>query len=88
MAASDLSVVLLQLLERYPGDSALVESLFMENGTFRTVCEDLALAKRTLQKLETFRKQGELTKIAEYRELVSELENEVADVLEHAKKPK
>ena len=88
VASERLSAVLVQLLERFPGDSALLASLFIENAVFRAVCEDLALAKNTLQKLEAFQQEGQRPQIAEYRQLISELESEVADVLANAKKPK
>jgi len=79
---------LVQLLERFPSDAVLLASLFMENAVFRAVCEDLALAKSTLQELEAFQQEAQRPQIAEYRQLISELESEVADVLAHAKKPK
>lgn len=82
------SAVLVQLLERFPSDAVLLASLFMENAVFRAVCEDLALAKSTLRELEVFQQGGQRPEIAEYRQLISELEGEIADVLADAKKPK
>ena len=82
------SAVLVQLLQRFPNDAVLLASLFMENAAFRAVCEDLALAKNTLQNLEVFQQAGQRPQIAEYRQIISELESEIADVLASAKKPK
>ena len=75
-----------QVLERFPGDAALAARLLVQDDGFRAVCEDLVLAKTTLTKLEPFQRRQEPTKIAEYRQLVTELESEIAGALEHAKR--
>jgi hypothetical protein len=76
-----------QLLRLFPGDALLITRLLVQDDAFRNVCEDLLLAKRTLTRLENFQEEQQLAKISEYRELVVELNNEVAKVLEHARRP-
>jgi len=74
-----------QLLERFPGDAALIGRLLVQDDAFRNVCEDFVLAKSTLVKLDTFQRRQQAAKIAEYRQLVAELEDEIAEALKHAK---
>ena len=74
-----------QLVERFPQDAALVARLLAEDEGFRNLCEDFVLAKTTLFQLETLQRERELTKIAEYRQIVAELENEIVEVLRCAK---
>jgi hypothetical protein len=62
-----------------------MERLLVENDTFRTLCEDLALARAMLVKLESFQSKRETAKIAEYHQLAAELENEISEVLRCAK---
>ena len=76
-----------QLLRLFPDDALLVTRLLVQDDAFRNVCEDLLLAKRTLVSLEKFQQKSQLAKIREYRQLVVELNNEVAKVLEHARRP-
>ncbi len=75
-----------QLLERFPGDAVLLAHLIDQSEDFRNVCEDLFLAKSTLIRLEAFQRERQPTKIAEYRQLVAELESEIAEAIDHAKR--
>lgn len=75
------------LLTLFPGDALLITRLLVQDDAFRNVCEDLLLAKRTLTRLEGFQQEQQPAKIREYRQLVVELNNEVAKVLEHARRP-
>jgi hypothetical protein len=75
-----------QLLERFPEDAALVARMFVESDGFRGMCEDLVLAKSTLVELESFQRGREPTKIAEYRQLVADLEGEIAEAIKNAKR--
>ena len=75
------------LLELFPADALLITRLLVQDDAFRNVCEDLLLAKRTLTRLENFQQEQQPAKISEYRQLVVELNNEVAKVLEHARRP-
>ena len=75
------------LLELFPADALLITRLLLQDDGFRNVCEDLLLAKRTLTRLESLQQVQQPAKISEYRQLVVELNNEVAKVLEHARRP-
>ena len=84
-APERLAIDMNQLLERFPDDAALVAFLLVQSEAFRNLCEDLILAKSALANLDRFQRQQQAAKIAEYRQLVAELENEIAEALEHAK---
>jgi hypothetical protein len=77
-----------QLLEWFPGEATLVTRLLVESDAFRNLCEDLVLARDTLMRLESFQGQQEPLRIAEYRQVIAELESEVAEALQHAKQSK
>ncbi len=74
-----------QVLERFPRDAALVARLLVENDGFRAVCEDYALARSTLVRLEQPKETREPPEVADYRSLVAELEKEIAEALRNAK---
>ncbi len=74
-----------QVLKRFPGDAAIVTRLLAESDSFRTACEDLFLAKATLGELEALQPGREAARIAEYRGIVAELENEIAKAVRDAK---
>ena len=82
-----LPIEMNQLLERFPDDAALIALLLIQSDTFRNLCEDLVLAKSVLANFDTFQRRQQAAQIAEYRQLVAELENEIAEALEHAKQP-
>jgi proline racemase len=77
-----------QLLQRFRDDAALVARMLVESEGFRSMCEDLVLARSTLVELESFQREREPTKIAEYRQLVADLEGEVAGAIKNAKRQK
>ena len=74
-----------QLLERFPGNAALVARLLVENDSFRHACEDFLLASATLTQLEGLQERPEHSKITEYREMIAGLESEIAAALQRAK---
>jgi len=74
-----------QLSEHFPDDAVLIALLLIQSDAFRNLCEDFILAKSTLDNLDKFQRQQQAAKIAEYRQLVTELEKEIAEALEHAK---
>jgi hypothetical protein len=82
-----LQLEITQFLEGLSETSSLAERLLTTDASFRGLCEDFALAKTTLDTLESFQSAHALPKIAEYRKLVAELGNEIATALEHAKRP-
>ena len=75
-----------RLLARFPCDAALVARLVGEDDAFRSLCEDFVLAETALVQFEALQREQETTKIAEYRQLVAELENDIAEALQHAKR--
>ncbi len=76
-----------QLVRRFPDDAVVLARLFDMDDSFRNVCEDYALAEQTLARLEQFQVTTELHRIAEYRQLLSELASEIAKAIESAKRP-
>jgi hypothetical protein len=74
-----------QVLERFPGDAALIGRLVVENEIFRAACEDYVLAKSTLIDLEQLQQTMEPMEVADYRSLVAELEREIGEALRNAK---
>lgn len=71
-----------QILERFPKDAALVMRLVLESETFRNVCEDYVLARWTLSTIEsTPEPERDRTRLADYRRLVRELEEEIDNSL-------
>jgi hypothetical protein len=77
---------LTQVLERFPHCAALVRRLVVVDDTFWSICEDYALARATLVKLEKLELGGQPdTKLADYRILVADLEREIAEVLRNAR---
>jgi hypothetical protein len=75
------------LLECFPRYAALLTRLLAEDDAFRTLCEDFMLAKTTLFQLEAFERTTVVAKIAEYRQIVHDLEQEIAEVLQNAERP-
>lgn len=77
-----------QLLERFPCDAALISRLLVQSDEFRNICEDLVLAESALNRLKTFQGEQDGTKLAEYGQLIAELEREIVEALEHASQSK
>ena len=74
-----------QLVGRFPEEAGVIARLFVQNEAFRAMCEDWVLAKSALAALlERAQSEQEPTKIADYRRLVAELEDEIMDALAHA----
>jgi len=74
-----------QLVGRFPQEAALIARLLVQDDAFRTMCEDWVLAKSVLAaQLERIQSEQQPAKIADYRRLVAELEDEIMDALAHA----
>lgn len=74
-----------QLVGRFPREAALIAHLLAQDEAFRSMCEDWVLAKGALAaQLEKVQSAQESAKIADYRRLVAELEDEIVDALDHA----
>jgi hypothetical protein len=77
---------LTHVLEHFPHSAALVRRLVVVDDTFWSICEDYALARATLVKLEKLEQaEQNVTKLADYRALVADLEREIAEALRNAK---
>jgi hypothetical protein len=73
---------LAQIVERCAADVAEVRQLLLRDETFRTICEDHALASETLAMFERLpASEAQALEIAEYRELIVELEREIKGAL-------
>lgn len=74
-----------QLVGRFPREAALIARLLVQDDGFRAMCEDWVLAKTTLaNQLEGIQSEQQPAKIADYRRLVAELEDEIMAALAHA----
>lgn len=72
-----------EVLERFPAHADDIRRLAAESETFRNICEDYALAQAMLARLEAALKtEGTADKLLEYRALASELEENIAAVLQ------
>jgi hypothetical protein len=74
-----------QLLKFFPDDAGLVARMYAESPAFRSICEDLILADSALASLEAVQQERELAKVAEYRQLVLELQREITEILERCR---
>ena len=78
--AADRAVA--EVLESHPAHAPLIRRLASTNETFRSICEDYALARDVLTSLE--RSAGasrDASTVAEYRVLVADLEREIVHAL-------
>ena len=69
------------VVTRFPSHELTSRRLHARDETFRAICEDLADAVRALRFWESAGPSSE-PRTNQYRELVSELENEIASLLE------
>jgi hypothetical protein len=69
------------VMARFPGKSDLIRVLALRDQTFRSLCDDLALAITELHRFEARPDAHERDEIPEYRAIVRELEAEVAAYL-------
>lgn len=76
---------LTQVLELFPDHAARIRRLAVVDETFSSICEDYALAKATLAHLEAFEATDQrAAEIADYRDLVADLEREIGVALKDA----
>lgn len=77
---------LTQVLERFCGDATLIRRLAVVDDTFWSICEDYALARKTLAQLEKSEpREKHGVEIAEYVALVADLEREIVEALRNAR---
>jgi hypothetical protein len=69
------------LARRFPQHATTIRRLHAHDPSFRSVCDDYGEAQRALKHWEAAG-QTALERVAEYREIVNELEAEVSAILE------
>ena len=73
---------LAQVLTRFPNDTTRIRRIVLADKGFRGVCEDYALARATLTKLERSELAEKYAKeISDYQVLISDLEREITEVI-------
>jgi hypothetical protein len=76
-----LPTLIQHVIDRFPGRPADVVRRFLESESFRALCEDYELATTTLRRLETVERLQVESRIVEYRNLIQDLEKEIAGEL-------
>lgn len=71
--------------ERFPEEMKTIQQVFRENETFRSVCEDLAIAIETLSQVDRLPTDIREIRRAEYSEIVSALVEEIRDLIGRSK---
>lgn len=86
MSDSDASRLdLTEVLARFPHCAPLIRRLVVADESFWSVCEDYALARATLAKLQARPQDDQdAEKVAEYVALVADLEREITEALRRA----
>ncbi len=74
---AELSLV----LERFPERALVIREVFLRDESFRSVCEDYALACDCLARFQALSDAQRRTEISDYRSLIAELETEIAALL-------
>ena len=72
------------VVSRFPRHELAIRRLYSRDDTFREICEDYTEALRALQHWQSAGSSSD-PRIGQYRELVSELESEILNVLEGSK---
>ncbi len=72
---------LTQAIARFPDQTAHLRRLAIRDQSFRSLCEDYALAKASLAGFEARSDAAERPEIADYRVVIGELESEIARFL-------
>ena len=73
------------VLHRFAADAEVVSRLILEDETFRALCEDYALTKNTLRRFEATNRAQDASKIADYFEVLLDLEHDIAKLIAKAK---
>lgn len=80
-----LRLDLAKIIERFPGDGALIRRLALKDEAFRGICEDYVLACASLSWFEARSGAKERPEVADYRSVIAGLEEEVAQLLQQAR---
>jgi hypothetical protein len=81
-----MPILVKHVMDRFPAEADLVLRCALESESFRSLCEDYALALEALRRLEAFDRHMVESRIADYRVLMRELEREIQGILEISKK--
>ena len=74
---AELSLV----LERFPERALVIREIFLRDESFRSICEDYALACDCLARFQALPDANRRTEVPEYRSVIAELEKELAALL-------
>ena len=69
------------VLERFPQYRGAIRATFLADESFRSICEDYALARETLARFEALPDADRRPEIPDFRALIAELEIEIARLL-------
>jgi hypothetical protein len=75
---------LARAVARFPEAAATLRRLALTDPAFREICEEYALAERSLAGFEARLDAAERPEIGEYRTVIAELETEIGRVLKEA----
>ena len=85
MAKADIAEAgLARAMERFPRAEATLRRLARFHVDFREICEEYALAQRSLACFEARADAAERPEIGDYRALIAELEGEIDRMLREA----
>lgn len=73
------------IIERFPGNGALIRRLALKDEVFRAICEEYALACGSLSWFEARPDASERPEIADYKSVIAGLEDEIAQFLQNAR---
>ena len=79
-ARSDLAHV----LERFPEAKVLIRRMFLADRSFRSVCEDYALARDTLARFQAMPNGRQRPEVADYVSVIAGLEGEIIAFIRNA----
>ncbi|RAI03784.1 hypothetical protein DLJ53_04730 [Acuticoccus sediminis] len=68
-------------MKRFPQDAGLIGRLLLSHPEFRSICEDYAAAQTALALFKARSDAAERPEVAEYEDIIRELEAELADML-------
>ena len=85
MADTDIGQVgLARAVARFPEAATALRRLALTDPAFREICEEYALAERSLAGFEARPDAAERPEIDDYRTVIAELENEIDRLLKEA----
>ena len=86
MAEADIAQAgLAQAVARFPEAAAALRRLALTDPEFREICEEYALAQRSLAGFEARLDAAERPEVGEYRTVIAELEGEIDRLVKEAR---